>query len=113
MSNIIRFPRRPKLQQPEPPETSPPRPAPPVPPQRAQAAKPGVIGWVVRVVWVLTAMVWPILKWIVSIEVFFKFVRMLWHWNTPGVHAGWTFLLHFAVLTALTWFVGVYKPKGI
>ena len=24
-----------------------------------------------------------------------------------------TFLLHFAVLTALTYFVSIYKPKGI
>ena len=33
--------------------------------------------------------------------------------STPGVYAGWTFLLHFAVLTALTYFVSIYKPKGI
>ena len=54
-----------------------------------------------------------VLKWLVSIEVFFQFIRMIYHWNTPGVYAGWTFLLHFAVLTALTYFVSIYKPKGL
>ena len=54
-----------------------------------------------------------LLKWIVSIDVFFQFIRMVYHWNTPGVFAGWTFLAHFAVLVALTYFVSIYKPKGI
>ncbi|EMK0110371.1 protein kleE [Escherichia coli] len=67
----------------------------------------------VRFVWVATVLVWPVAKWIISIDVFFQFLRMLYHWNTPGVHAGWTFLVHFAVLTALTYFVSLYKPKGL
>jgi hypothetical protein len=44
---------------------------------------------------------------------FFQFVRMLYHWNTPGVYAGWSFLAYFAVLTAITYFVSIYKPKGL
>jgi hypothetical protein len=54
---------------------------------------------------------WPLLRWIVAYEVLWQLLRMLWYWNTPGVHAGWTFLLHFALLTALTYFVAVYEPK--
>ena len=38
---------------------------------------------------------------------------MLYHWNTPGVYAGWSFLAYFAVLTAITYFVSIYKPKGL
>ena len=68
---------------------------------------------VVKAVWVVVVLVWPLLKWIVSIDVFFQFIRMVYHWNTPGVFAGWTFLAHFAVLVALTYFVSIYKPKGI
>jgi hypothetical protein len=44
---------------------------------------------------------------------FFQFVRMLYHWNTPGVYAGWSFLAYFAALTAITYFVSIYKPKGL
>jgi hypothetical protein len=72
-----------------------------------------LLAGLVRLIWVVTVLVWPVLKWIVSIEVFFQFVRMIYHWDTPGVYAGWTFLVHFAVLTALTYFVSLYKPKGI
>lgn len=68
---------------------------------------------VLRFFWIGVVLVWPVLKWLASIEVFFQFIRMIYHWNTPGVYAGWTFLLHFAVLTALTYFVSVYKPKGL
>lgn len=77
-----------------------------------KAAVPGVGAAVVKGLWVLTVLVWPILKWVVSIDCVFQFVRMMYHWNTPGVHAGFTFLVHFAVLTALTYFVSIYKPKG-
>jgi hypothetical protein len=67
----------------------------------------------VKFVWVATVLVWPILKWVLSIATFFQFVRMLYHWNTPGVYAGWSFLAYFAVLTAITYFVSIYKPKGL
>jgi hypothetical protein len=30
----------------------------------------------------------------------------------PNVYAGWTFLLHFAVFTALTYLVAVHRPRG-
>jgi len=36
---------------------------------------------------------------------------MIYYWETPGVYAGWTFLAHFAGLTALTCFVASYEPK--
>ena len=58
-------------------------------------------------------LVWPVLKWIVSIDVFIQMILMFARWDTPGSYAGWTFLAHFAVLTGLTYFVGVYRPKGL
>ncbi|MEW7981762.1 MAG: hypothetical protein G8D58_14015, partial [gamma proteobacterium symbiont of Phacoides pectinatus] len=50
--------------------------------------------------------------------VFAKYARFLianyiYHWNTPDVYAGWTFLLHFAVLTVLTYVMANWKPKGM
>lgn len=64
-------------------------------------------------VWMLTVLAWPVLKWVVSINVFFHFLRMIYHWDTPGAYVGWIFLFHFLVLTGLTWFVSMYKPKGL
>ncbi len=102
MSNIVKFPKTTK-----PPAVE------PVMPVAPKAVDQGLLAGMVKFLWVTTVLVWPILKWILSIEVFFQFARMLYYWNTPGVPAGWTFLLHFAVLTAITYFVSIYKPKGL
>ncbi|RYI35295.1 MAG: hypothetical protein EON48_01120 [Acetobacteraceae bacterium] len=61
---------------------------------------------------VIVAVLWPLLKWILAIDVTWQFVRMLYFWHTPGVYAGWTFLAHFAVLVALTCFLGVRRSRG-
>ncbi|MFN7836030.1 MAG: KleE stable inheritance protein [Burkholderiaceae bacterium] len=73
----------------------------------------GVTTAVLKGVWVVTVLIWPILKWVVSLDCVYHLVRMIYHWNTPGVYEGWTFTLHFAALTALIYFVSVYKPKCI
>ena len=104
MTKIINFPRRTK-----PTVEGTPRAATPVP----APVKAGIGSAVVKAVWVVLVLVWPILKWIVSIDCVFQLIRMFYHWDTPGVHAGVTFLLHFAVLTMLTYFVSVYRPKGL
>ena len=71
-----------------------------------------VIAGLWRFVWVLFVLLWPIVGWVFSIEVFFQFLRMLYYWNTPAIHAGWTFLIHFSALAVLTYMVGFYRPKG-
>ena len=109
MSNIIKFPRNEQAESVAPMEA-----VASVKPVKVSNAKgKAFLAGVLRFVWIAVVLVWPVLKWLVSIEVFFQFIRMVYHWNTPGVYAGWTFLLHFAVLTALTYFVSIYKPKGI
>lgn len=108
MSNIIKFPGG-GVPEPAAPPVA-------VPEKRKagwDAKGKAILGAIWRAVWVLFVLVWPLLKWVISIEVFFQFIRMLYHWNTPGVHAGWTFLLHFTVLTVLTYMVAFYKPKGL
>ena len=107
MSKIIKFPGVPV----EPKAPAPPHKAPSKPAPRFTTAT--IVNALVRLIWVVTVLVWPVAKWIISIDVFFQFLRMFYHWDTPGVHAGWTFLAHFAVLTALTYFVSLYKPKGL
>jgi len=108
MSNVIKFPK--KVEQPAAPE--PVQPAPASVPGVQKVEGQGLLAGLVKFVWMATVLVWPILRWVVSLEVLFQLLRMFYHWRTPGVHAGWTFLLHFAVLAALTYFVSVYKPKG-
>lgn len=105
-NNVIKFPKLGKLR---PPEVI-------KPPKAVNTLTPapgrGVLAAIVKGVWVATVLVWPILKWVVSLDVVFQMMRMAYHWHTPGIHAGWTFAMHFALLTALTYFVSIYKPKG-
>jgi hypothetical protein len=84
---------------------------PAVKPVNGYNAMGALLSGLVRAVWVTTVLVWPVLKWVLSIEVFFQLLRMFYHWNTPGVHAGWTFLAHFGALATITYFVALYKPK--
>lgn len=104
MTNIIKFPRGEALGH---------APVPARPAKRSNAIAKAVLAGAVRVVWVVTVLVWPLLRWVLSFEVLFQMMRMVYYWNTPGLHAGWTFLLHFALLTALTYFVSAYIPKGL
>ncbi|SDY51820.1 KleE stable inheritance protein [Nitrosomonas halophila] len=111
MSNIIKFPRSEQVE-----------PVSPVPATSFNQDKldkvsntkgKAYVSGVLRFIWIAVVLVWPVLKWLVSIEVFFQFIRMIYHWNTSGVYAGWTFLLHFVALTTLTYFVSIYKPNGL
>lgn len=105
MANIINFPRVAQATI----ENTPPK-------EMASTSKPAKVGFrraILRGFWVVTALVWPLLKWVLSIDCFFQLVRMIYYWDTPGTYAGWTFLGHFVVLTAMTYFVTLYKPKGL
>lgn len=61
---------------------------------------------------IVVALLWSLLKWVLAIDVTWQLARMLYFWQTPGVHAGWTFLGHFVVLVGLTCFVAVRRPQG-
>lgn len=63
-------------------------------------------------IWVAIAFVWPFLKWVLNIEVFFRFIQMIYFWETPNITAGWTFIIHFSVLTAVYLFVSTYRIKN-
>jgi hypothetical protein len=102
MTNIVKFPRQEAVEE-----------APKVEDPVRKLDGAGIGATVFKGVWVVTVLVWPILKWVIALDCVYQLVRMLYHWNTPGVYAGWTFVFHFAVLTALTYFVSVYKPKGL
>lgn len=108
MTNILQFPRRDS-----PVPTRDPAPPGAQPNPLAAAEGRGVLSNLIKVVWVVTVLLWPLMKWILSLDVLFQAARMIYHWNTPDVYATWTFLLHLAVLVVLTYFVSLYKPKGV
>jgi hypothetical protein len=72
-----------------------------------------VFGGMNRFVWVVTVLTWPVFKWVLSLDVLFQMFRMIYRWNASDIYADWNFLLHFSVLTAFTYYVSIYKPKGI
>lgn len=132
MSNVVRFPKvgrvmPPVRQEPSHPEParasmSPPRAEGPqvVTPKKGTGpatATPAratrFLAGLVKFLWVVLALTWPVLKWLVSLDVVFQFARMAWFWGEPGKFAGTTFALHFAAFVALTYFVSHYKPKGL
>lgn len=113
-SNIIKFPKVGRVNLERPPT--------PPPKQTANAEskslkpaddKGGFSAAVIRWVWVAVVLCWSLVKWIVSIDVFFQFGRMIYYWDDPEIHSTLTFIIHFSVLVALTYFVSVFKPKGI
>ena len=65
---------------------------------------------IIFIIQIVLAIFWIPIKWILSIDCFFQLLRMMYYWNTPGIHAGWTFLMHFALLTTLMIFITSSKP---
>jgi len=59
---------------------------------------------------IVLAIFWIPIKWIFSIDCFIQLLRTMYYWNTPGIHAGWIFILHFSVLTALMLFITSFNP---
>ena len=109
MSNIIKFPKAcrgaPGTQRQEMPK--------PASTARAPRGKgrrflTGLFGGI----WLLTVLLSPLLQWVLKYDCVFQLIRMLYYWNTPGMHAGWTFLLHFGAMTGLFCYVAFGKPKG-
>lgn len=101
MTNVIKFPGR---------SRPPPMAAVPVAPRHDDAMK-NAASRVFRGTQLAVALLWPLLRWVVAIDVAWQFFRMLYLWNTPGAIAGWTFLLHFAVFVALILFVSSSEPR--
>ena len=63
-----------------------------------------------QIVWVLTVLCWPLLRFVMVCDVLFQLLRALMLWDTPGMHAGWAFILHYAFFCYLTWFVAYGNP---
>jgi hypothetical protein len=73
----------------------------------------GMWSRIIRGVWVCTVILWPVLRWVIAFDCVAQLIKAMYHWNTPGSHAGLVFILHFLAFSALTYFVSAYRPKGI
>lgn len=66
-----------------------------------------------QVIWVLIVLLWPILRKLLALDCVIQFLIAMYHWDTAPIRGCLTFGAHFAALTALTYFVTFYKPKGL
>lgn len=64
----------------------------------------------VRIVWMLTVMAWPVLRWIAALDVTAQLFRMLMLFADKGIYMDWTFIAHFACFVALVCFATMYRP---
>jgi Uncharacterized KleE stable inheritance protein len=78
--------------------------------QRPKVFASRLLSLVMRSIWLLAVMTWPVLRWIVALDVTIHFFRMLVIFADKGIYADWTFIAHFTFLVALTYFVTAYKP---
>ncbi|WP_308920613.1 KleE stable inheritance protein [Janthinobacterium sp. J1-1] len=65
-----------------------------------------------KILWVVAVLCWPALRLIMACDVLLQLMRTLVLWDTPGAHAGWALLLHFAFFCYLTWFVAYGDPDA-
>lgn len=108
MTNIVKFPKKPVPTHPETTKPSSVVPGVPRKPNWWSRAWSGLL----KVIWMLTVIIWPLLRWVISVASVCLFIRMIYYWDTPGIHAGVDFILSFFILTVLTYYVSHYKPKG-
>ena len=72
-----------------------------------------ILAWIGTVAWVLLYFTRPVWVAIYGADVFFQFLRMLYYWNTPGVHAGWTLVGHYLSGVILLLLTLGYFPKRL
>lgn len=109
MSNIVQFPKSSQITE----GVS----AGPVVNSDDSAKRPGRIyragRGILRFLWLLLVLFWPLLRLVVIADVTFQMFRMIYYWSSPEMNAGWVFLGHFSVLTLLTYLVASYPADDV
>jgi hypothetical protein len=67
--------------------------------------------WIIGLVWLLLGLFWPLLNWIIAMDVVFQLLRAVYYSNTP-VHATLQAAIHGFVYILLSLFVYLYRPKA-
>ena len=71
-----------------------------------------IVPWIIGLVWLSLALVWPLLNWLVAMDVVFQFLRALYYSSTPAIHATLQASLHGVLYILLSLFVYLYRPKA-
>jgi hypothetical protein len=70
-----------------------------------------IMSWIIGLVWLLLGMFWPLLNWIITMDVFFQFLRAVYYLSTPVIHATLQASIHGVLYILLSLFVYLYRPK--
>jgi hypothetical protein len=70
-----------------------------------------IVSWLLGLLWLFLALLWPLINWLGAMDVVFQFVRALYYANTPANHATVQALIHSALYLCLSFFVYLYRPK--
>jgi hypothetical protein len=74
----------------------------------------GLVKGVSAIVFLVGCAIWPVLAWIISADLLFHFIRMIYFWNTPDTYAGWIFLLHLGVpIICMGYFIFIFNLKDL
>ena len=70
-----------------------------------------MVSWLFGLLWIVLALLWPLINWLGAMDVVFQIVRALYYPNTPSNHATVQALLHGVLYLFLSFFVYLYRPK--
>ena len=73
--------------------------------RRARGAVSASLNALVRLLWLITAISWPILRWLLAFDVTFQFMRMAVKFMRQGLYFDWLFWSHFILYVVLICFV--------
>ena len=70
-----------------------------------------MVSWLFGLLWIVLALLWPLINWLGAMYVVFQIVRALYYANTPANHATVQALIHGVLYLFLSFFVYLYRPK--
>jgi hypothetical protein len=70
-----------------------------------------MMAWLLGLLWIVLALLWPLINWLGAMDVVFQIVRALYYANTPANHATLQALIHSVLYLLLSLFVYLYRPK--
>ncbi len=70
-----------------------------------------MMAWLFGLLWIVLALLWPLINWLGAMDVVFQFLRALYYANTPASHATVQALIHSVLYLLLSFFVYLYRPK--
>lgn len=70
-----------------------------------------IMPWIIGLVWLFLGLFWPLLNWIIAMDVVFQFLRALYYSSEPAIHATLQASIHGFLYMLLSLFVYLYRPK--